>query len=81
MNKELDNKSIEALNAQTKNGKDMGAYQYMLECAMQSIVGKTEEKGVESLFARGGTVLTQDHFSGIEDFEVISYLIIKEVEA
>ncbi len=81
MNKELDSKSIEALNAQTKNGKDMGAYQYMLECAMQSIVGKTEEKGVESLFARGGTVLTQDHFSGIEDFEVISYLIIKEVEA
>ena len=81
MNKELDSKSIEALNAQTKNGKDMGAYQYMLECAMQSIVGKTEEKGVESLFARGGTVLTQDHFSGIDDFEVISYLIIKEVSA
>lgn len=81
MNKELDSKSIEALNAQTKKGKDMGVYQYMLECAMQSIVGKTEEKGVESLFARGGTVLTQDHFSGIEDFEVISYLIIKEVAA
>jgi len=53
----------------------------MLECAMQSIVGKTEEKGVESLFSRGGTVLTQDHFSGLEDFEVISYLIIKEVSA
>ena len=79
MNKELDRKSIEALNTKTKNGKDMGAYQYMLECAMQSIVGKTEEKGVESLFSRGGTVLTQDHFSGLEDFEVISYLIIKEV--
>ncbi|MBL1404836.1 MAG: DEAD/DEAH box helicase [Rhizobiales bacterium] len=78
MNKELDSKSIEALNEKTKNGKDMGAYQYMLECAMQSIVGKTEEKGLESLFSRGGTVLTQDHFSGLEDFEVISYLIIKE---
>ncbi len=81
MNKELDSKSIKALNEQTKNGKDMGAYQYMLECAMQSIVGKTEEKGVESLFSRGGTVLTQDHFSSLEDFEVISYLIIKEVNA
>lgn len=81
MNKELDSKSIEALNEKTKNGKDMGAYQYMLECAMQSIGGKTEEKGVESLFSRGGTVLTQDHFSGLEDFEVISYLIIKEVNA
>jgi len=40
--------------------------------------GKAEEKGVESLFSRGGTVLTKDSFKGIEDFEVISYLIIKE---
>jgi ERCC4-related helicase len=81
MNKELDSKSIEALNEKTKNGKDMSAYQYILECAIQSIVGKTEEKGVESLFSRGGTVLMQDHFSGLEDFEVISYLVIKEVNA
>ncbi len=81
MNKELDSKSIEALNEQTKNGKDMSAYQHMLECAMQSIVGKSEEKGVESLFVPGGTVLTKDTFSGIEDFEVVSYLIIKDVKA
>jgi len=39
-------------------------------------VGKEEEKGVESLFSRGGTVLSKDTFQGIEDFEVISYLII-----
>lgn len=59
----------------------MGAYQFMLEAAITSIIGKTEEKGVESLFSRGGTVLTQDHFKGIEDFEVISYLIIREAQA
>lgn len=81
MNKELDNQSIDALNIQTKNGKDMSAYTDMLETAIQSIVGKTEEMGVESLFSRGGTVLTQDHFSGAEDFEVVSYLIIKEIGA
>jgi len=78
MNKELDSKSIEALNEKTKNGKDMGTYQYMLECAMQSIVGKTEEKGVESLFSRGGSSLVENHFSALEDFEVVSYLIIRE---
>jgi hypothetical protein len=81
MNKALDSQSIEALNTQTKNGKDMSAYTDMLETAIQSIVGKTEEMGVESLFSRGGTVLTQDHFSGVEDFEVVSYLIIKEIGA
>jgi ERCC4-related helicase len=75
---ELDQSAISTLAASTKDGKDMGAYQFMLEAAITSIVGKTEEKGVESLFSRGGTVLTQDHFKGIEDFEVVSFLIIKE---
>ena len=50
----------------------------LLETAINSIIGKSEEKGVESLFNRGGTVLTKDSFKGIEDFEVISYMIIKE---
>jgi len=77
----LDVTAITALNAATKDGKDMGAYQFMLEAAITSIVGKTEEKGIESLFSRGGTVLTQDHFKGIEDFEVVSFLIIKEASA
>jgi hypothetical protein len=77
LNKELDTKAISEFEDATKNGKDMGAYHFMLEKAILSIVGKTEEKGVESLFARGGTVLTQDHFKGIEDFEVVDYLVIK----
>ncbi|MEC9290886.1 MAG: helicase-related protein [Pseudomonadota bacterium] len=80
LNKELDVKAIDSLNKATRDGKDMGTYQFMLEAAIQSVVGKTEEKGVESLFSRGGTSLTQDHFSALEDFEVISYLIIREAE-
>lgn len=77
INKEVDAEAMTSLMDATKNGKDMGSYQFMLEQAIGSIIGKTEEKGIESLFARGGTVLTQDHFQGIEDFEVISFLIIK----
>jgi SNF2 family DNA or RNA helicase len=76
-NKKLDLKAISSFEDSTKNGKDMSLYHFMLEKAILSIVGKTEEKGVESLFVRGGTVLTQDHFKGIEDFEVVDYLIIK----
>lgn len=73
----LDEDAITSLSSATKDGKDMGTYQFMLESAITSVVGKTEEKGVESLFSRGGTVLTQDHFKGIEDFEVVAFLIIK----
>lgn len=80
-NKSVDEVAVASFNSATKNGKDMGAYQFMLEAAIQSVIGKTEEKGIESLFSRGGTSLTQDHFSSLEDFEVISYLIIREAQA
>ena len=42
---------------ETKNGRDMSGYREQLDRAIESIVGKTEEKGVESLFTRGGTAL------------------------
>lgn len=70
--------AIQTFQQQSKQGKDMSLYRTLLETAVNSIIGKAEEKGVESLFSRGGTVLTKDSFKGIEDFEVVSYLIIKE---
>ncbi|MEA1927480.1 MAG: hypothetical protein U9N73_04690 [Candidatus Auribacterota bacterium] len=63
-------------NALTRDGADMSLYQNLLAKAVAAITGKAEEKGVESLFQRGGTVLSRDSFRGIEDFEVVSYLII-----
>src|SRR5699024_2114627 len=60
----------------THNGKDMEAYQRLLAKGVQSISGKAEEKGVESLFDRGGTHITKDSFQGLNDFEVVSYLVI-----
>ncbi len=71
-----DQDAVGVFNQQTGHAKDMDQYRGMLETAIHSIVGKEEEKGVESLFSRGGTVLSKDTFQGIEDFEVISYLII-----
>ncbi len=71
-----DTKAVAQFHQQTQNAKDMSRYQHLLELAINSIIGKSEEKGIESLFSRGGTVLTKDSFQGIEDFEVISYLII-----
>jgi hypothetical protein len=32
--------------------------------------------GVESLFSPGGTVISKDSFKGMDDFEVVSYLIL-----
>lgn len=68
--------AVERMNAVSKNGKDMGHYRGLLEAAVASIIGKSEEKGVESLFSRGGTNLTKESFQGMEDFEVVSYMVV-----
>lgn len=71
-----DQAAIARFHARSKNGDDMSHYQTLLSKAVTGITGKAEEKGVETLFQRGGTQLSADSFQGIDDFEVIGYLII-----
>lgn len=73
-----DARAVDLFNRDTNSATDMSHYQFLLESAITSIIGKSEEKGVESLFSRGGTVLTKDSFKGMDDFEVIGYLILKQ---
>lgn len=76
----LDQSAIAAVNSHTHHGRDMAHYQHLLAAAVDSIAGKSEEKGIESLFSKGGTVLTATSSQGIEDFIVVSYLILTEAE-
>ncbi|WP_313584348.1 helicase-related protein [Acinetobacter variabilis] len=76
----LDQSAIAAVNSHTRHGRDMAHYQHLLAAAVDSIAGKSEEKGIESLFSKGGTVLTATSSQGIEDFIVVSYLILTEAE-
>ena len=60
----------------TKNGKDMSAIQDLLATAVASIVGKKEERAVASLFTPGGTHAMKGEFQGIDDFEVVAFLVV-----
>jgi len=71
-----DGKALASFNAATANATNMEHYQALLAKAVAAITGKSEEKGIESLFRRGGTVMTKDVFQGMDDFEVVSYLIV-----
>jgi hypothetical protein len=73
---EPDAKAWARLDRATKQGQDMGAYQKLLARAVASIVGKKEERAVASLFTPGGTHAMTGEFAGINDFEVVAYLII-----
>jgi hypothetical protein len=44
--------------------------------AIASVNGKKEERAVASLFTPGGTHAMKGEFAGINDFEVVAFLII-----
>ena len=54
----------------------------MLVAAIASIVGKSEERAVASLFTPGGTHALRGEFAGSGDFEVVAWLaVLPEVDA
>jgi hypothetical protein len=77
MGKDLSEDSAwDRFNKATKQGKDMSHAQRLLAVAVRSIIGKTEERAVASLFKPGGTEARKDEFAGTDDFEVVAYLVI-----
>lgn len=64
-------------NAETDDGRDMRDMSMLLNDAINSIIDTKEESDIASLFRPGGTSLLADTFSGLEDFELITFLVIK----
>ena len=64
----------------TKRGEDMKGVQRQLSAAVASVVGKSEERAVESLFSTGGTHALAGEFAGAGDFEVIAFLVVLPAE-
>lgn len=71
-----DTRAASSFDKATKNGKDMSAIQDLLATAVASIVGKKEERAVASLFSPGGTHAMKGEFQGIDDFEVVAFLVV-----
>jgi ERCC4-related helicase len=68
---------IKAFYEETNEGKNMDKYTNLLEKAITNVMGKKEEQGVMSLFSSGGTNLAKNTLKALEDFELVSFLIIK----
>ena len=59
----------------TRTGVHFGP-EYALSKAVENIAGKSEEIGATSLFSRGGTILSASSSQNVNDFEVVSYMVI-----
>jgi hypothetical protein len=76
-NKEIIKNVVAEFNKETKDGYKMEKYTKLLEKAVHDIKGIVEEKGIKSLFKMGTSSITSNQIEGLNDFELISFLVIK----
>lgn len=66
-----------AFNKETANGRKMDRYSRLLQSAIDSIVTVKDESDIESLFSLGETSALQGEIRGLDDFELICFLVIR----
>lgn len=67
----------EELKRETKNYRDMKIYSGLLQSAMESVLGKSQEIGAASFFSTDGVALAAEGVTAKSDFELISFIVIK----
>lgn len=65
-----------SMAAKTKDYRQMDEYSKMLRNSIAAILQTEEKKEVLSLFQAGGTTALTKRFQGLEDFSLVSFLII-----
>ena len=66
-----------AFNTETKDGKDMKAVSALLSDAISSVMDIKEESDIDSLFTAGGTTALLSDVNGLDDFELICFLVVR----
>ena len=65
------------VNKETADGRQMSHYSDMLASAIDSIISVKEESDIDSLFSVGETSALLGEVKGLDDFELITFLIIR----
>lgn len=68
---------VAKFNTETNDGKDMDAYTGMLTTAIQSVITVKEEKDIYSIFTPGESTVLANEIKGLDDFELIDFLVIR----
>lgn len=64
-------------NAETKDGRDMRKYSDLLRQSIASIIDVKEQSDIDSLFKSGGTTALLSTVTGLDDFELICFLVVR----
>ena len=64
-------------NESTNDGRKMSKYSELLQETISSIINVNEESDVDSLFKAGGTTALRTNINGLDDFELICFVVVK----
>lgn len=64
-------------NRETDDGRNMSVLSKLLSQAIASIMDAEEESDIDSLFTAGGTSALMSRVSGLDDFELICFLVVR----
>ena len=66
-----------AYNRETKDGYKMDKYSRLLDRSIESIIDVKEANDLDALFNTGSDVLFNSGIQGLDDFELITFVVIK----
>jgi len=66
-----------SFNEETADGKKMTKYSELLQQTISSIIDVNEETDIDSLFKTGGTTALNTNIGGLDDFELICFVVVK----
>lgn len=69
-----------AYNKATKSGRDMRGASSLLRSAIESIVEEKAEADLDSFFSGGTTSFLENDVAGLDDFELICFLVVRPRE-
>ena len=64
-------------NEETNDGFDMSKYSKLLEKSIESIIEVKEQSDLNSLFKQGSSVLSGAKIKGLDDFELLAFVVVK----
>lgn len=71
-----DQKACKIFNKKTRDGKNMETVSHLLEDAIGSLIEAKDEEDIASFFGSGMTTFQASGFSGLDDFELICFMVV-----
>lgn len=65
-------------NEVTKDGREMTHCSKLLSDSIRSMIEANDEKDIDSLFMMGGTTALENIIRGLDDFELLAFIVIQD---